>query len=127
MGLGLLENLTAYDFGYIQAGQLIERTRNALATMAGLPRYQGHFYNWYDTQSLLPLPPLYVSSVDSGNLAGHLLTLRQGLLAGPDRAILSVRLFEGLSDTLRVLADTTETLPQAAPIPLVHLHEELES
>ena len=41
----------------------------------------GHFYNWYDTQSLKPLPPLYVSTVDSGNLAGHLLTLRPGLLA----------------------------------------------
>ena len=55
----------------------------------------GHFYNWYDTQSLKPLLPLYISSVDSGNLAGHLLTLRPGLLALPDHKILGTRLFEG--------------------------------
>ncbi|MHB8907628.1 MAG: GH36-type glycosyl hydrolase domain-containing protein [Syntrophales bacterium] len=105
MGLALLANLSAYDFGYIPAGQLIERTANALQTMGGLERYRGHFYNWYDTQSLQPLPPLYVSSVDSGNLAGHLLTLRQGLLALPDDPILGPRMFEGINDTIRVLMD----------------------
>ena len=74
-------------------------------TMAALERHRGHFYNWYDTQSLQPLPPLYISSVDSGNLAGHLLTLRPGLLALPDHKILGARLFDGLSDTLRILVD----------------------
>ena len=78
MGLALLANLSAYDFGYISAGRLVERTANALHTMAALERYRGHFYNWYDTQSLQPLLPIYVSTVDSGNLAGHLLTLRAG-------------------------------------------------
>ncbi len=105
MGLALLANLTAYDFGYIPAGQLIERTANALRTMQVLERHRGHFYNWYDTQSLQPLPPLYISSVDSGNLAGHLLTLRQGLLAISDDRIMGSRVFEGISDTLRVLED----------------------
>jgi cellobiose phosphorylase len=81
MGLALLANLAAYDFGFITAGQLIERTANALGTMQRLERFRGHFYNWYDTRTLKPLPQLYVSSVDSGNLAMHLLTLRQGLLA----------------------------------------------
>jgi len=105
MGLALLANLSAYDFGYIAIGPLIERTANAFATMADLTRHQGHFYNWYDTQSLQPLAPYYISSVDSGNLAGHLLTLRPGLLALPDHKILGSRLFEGLSDTLRILVD----------------------
>ena len=105
MGLSLLANLSAYDFGYIPAGQLIERTANALHTMAALERHQGHFYNWYDTQSLQPLPPLYISSVDSGNLAAHLLTLRPGLLALPDHKIMGSRLFDGLCDTLRILID----------------------
>ena len=59
-------------------------------TMEALERYRGHFYNWYDTQSLKPLLPTYVSSVDSGNLAGHLLTLRPGLLALPDQKILGL-------------------------------------
>ncbi|MDO8723229.1 MAG: protein ndvB, partial [Syntrophales bacterium] len=105
MGLALLANLSAYDFGYIPAGQLIERTANALHTMEALERHRGHFYNWYDTQSLQPLQPAYISTVDSGNLAGHLLTLRQGLLALPDDRILGPRLFEGISDTTSVLVD----------------------
>ena len=107
MGLALLANMSAYDFGYISAGQLIERTVNAFHTMEKLERHRGHFYNWYDTQSLKPLQPLYISTVDSGNLAGHLLTLRPGLLALPDHKILGERLFEGLSDTLRILVEVT--------------------
>ena len=105
MGLALLANLSAYDFGYISAGQLIERTANALHTMESLERYRGHFYNWYDTKSLQPLRPTYISTVDSGNLAGHLLTLRQGLLALPDDRILGSQVFEGISDTIGVLDD----------------------
>ncbi len=124
MGLALLANLSAYDFGYIPAGQLIERTANALQTMAALERHQGHFYNWYDTQSLQPLSPLYISSVDSGNLAGHLLTLRPGLLALPDHKILGPRLFEGLSDTLRILMDAAG---EAAPPQLARLRKDLET
>jgi cellobiose phosphorylase len=124
MGLALLANLSAYDFGYLPAGQLIERTANALHTMAALERHQGHFYNWYDTQSLRPLPPLYISSVDSGNLAGHLLTLRPGLLALPDHKILGPRLFEGLSDTLRILMDAAG---QAASPQLARLRKDLET
>ena len=108
MGLALLANLSAYDFGYISAGQLIERTTHALHTMEGLERHRSHFYNWYDTQSLKPLLPTYVSTVDSGNLAGHLLTLRPGLLTLPDQKILGSRFFDGLSDTLRVLEDAAE-------------------
>jgi len=108
MGLALLANLSAYDFGYLPAGQLVERTANALRTMQGLERHRGHFYNWYDTQTLQPLPPLYVSTVDSGNLAGHLLTLRAGLLALADDRILPARLFDGLSDTLGLLGDAAE-------------------
>ena len=105
IGLSLLANLSAYDFGYITAGQLIERTANAFHAMEKLERYRGHFYNWYDTQSLQTLQPAYISTVDSGNLAGHLLTLRQGLFALPDDPILGSRVFEGMSDTLRVMED----------------------
>ncbi len=60
------------------SGQLVARTTNALARMESLERHRGHFYNWYDTQTLMPLTPRYVSTVDSGNLAGHLLTLAPG-------------------------------------------------
>ncbi len=124
MGLALLANLSAYDFGYIPAGQLIERTANAFHTMEALERHRGHFYNWYDTLSLKPLLPLYISTVDSGNLAGHLLTLRQGLLALPDDKIVGTRLFDGLNDTLRILVDAAEG---AAPAELARIQKDLAS
>ncbi|MBS1138193.1 MAG: beta-(1,2)-glucan production associated transrane protein, partial [Proteobacteria bacterium] len=127
MGLALLANLSAYDFGYIPAGQLIERTANTLRTMEGLERYRGHFYNWYDTQTLQPLPPLYVSTVDSGNLGGHLLTLRAGLLALADDRILGARLFDGLSDTLRIFAEAADASDRVATGLLTGLRTELES
>jgi len=103
MGLALLANLAAYDFGYIGAGELIERTSRALASMQTMERHLGHFYNWYDTQTLRPLTPLYISTVDSGNLAGHLLTLRAGLLALPDDKIARLCVFDGIDDTLALL------------------------
>ena len=113
IGLALLANLTACDFGYITAGPLLRRTADTFRTLAQLQRHQGHFYNWYDTLSLQPLPPRYISSVDSGNLAGHLLTLRAGLLALPGQKIVGARLFEGLADTLGLLADTAAETAQS--------------
>ncbi|TAN48946.1 MAG: cyclic beta 1-2 glucan synthetase, partial [Rhodospirillales bacterium] len=110
IGLALLANLTAYDFGYISARQLVQRTAKTLATMERLERHLGHFYNWYDTETLQPLPPLYVSTVDSGNLAGHLLTLRAGLQAQVDDTIISRRSFDGLKDTACLLADLADNV-----------------
>jgi cyclic beta-1,2-glucan synthetase len=125
MGLALLANLSAYDFGYLSTGRLLERTTKAFQTMAALERHWGHFYNWYDTQSLKPLPPLYLSSVDSGNLAGHLLTLRPGLLALPDQQILGARCFDGLADTIGILVDIAAREGSATPAQLAQLEKEL--
>jgi cyclic beta-1,2-glucan glucanotransferase len=102
MGLALLANLSAYDFGYLTAAQLIQRTRQAFGTMGSLERYRGHFYNWYETQILKPLYPLYVSTVDSGNLVAHMLTLEPGLVGLADQKILAPRFAYGLLDTLGV-------------------------
>ena len=113
MGLALLANLSAYDFGYINNSQLLQRTSDTLKTMAALERYRGHFYNWYDTQTLEALQPRYVSTVDGGNLAGHLLTLRQGLLALADEPLLRTAYLDGLEDTLDVLLETVND-PQHA-------------
>ena len=71
--------------------------------MQRLERYRGHFYNWYETRTLQPLHPLYVSSVDSGNLAGHLLTLAAGLREQADEPIYTPQIFFGLRDSLKVL------------------------
>jgi cellobiose phosphorylase len=124
MGLALLANLSAYDFGYIPAGQLVGRTAHTLETMAGLARHRGHFYNWYDTHSLQPLHPAYISTVDSGNLAGHLLTLRPGLLALLDRPILEPRWLDGLLDPLEILE---EAVGAAAPATLTQFHKDLDT
>ncbi len=123
MGLALLANLSAHDFGYIPAGELINRTAHTLETMAGLERHRGHFYNWYDTRSLRPLHPVYISTVDSGNLAGHLLTLRPGLLALLDRPILEPRWLVGLGDTLGIVESAAGA---DLPAPLTGFREALD-
>ncbi len=129
MGLALLANLSAYDFGTIPAGRLLERTAQAFRTMESLERHRGHFYNWYDTQTLHPLPPHYISSVDSGNLAGHLLTLRAGLAGLAERKILDTRVFEALGDTLDIALEAAAEGAAGAhdPAALTRLRQELES
>src|SRR6185503_10060191 len=80
IGLQLLSTLAAYDFGYITVTSLLIRLEATFATLLSMQRYRGHFYNWYETRSLEPLHPRYISTVDSGNLAGYLVTLRAALL-----------------------------------------------
>jgi len=105
IGMALLSTLAAYDFGFVNAGELLGLVANTLTTMEKLERYRGHFYNWYDTRTLAPLRPQYVSTVDSGNLAGCLLTLQAGLAELKNAPVLSPNAFWGLGDTLRVLAE----------------------
>jgi len=124
MGLALLANLSAWDFGYISAGQLIHRTSYAFRTMETMERYKGHFYNWYDTETLAPLLPRYISTVDSGNLAAHLLTLRAGLMEFPDEKIMSSKVFDGLLDTLRILMDVAG---EPVPARLMAMQDDLVS
>ncbi len=111
IGMSLLANLAAHDFGYISAGEFLRLAENTLATMEKLERYRGHFYNWYDTRTLQPLQPQYISSVDSGNLVGSLLTLQAGLTELKDQPVLSSNALQGLQDTLQVLAEHVPSLP----------------
>jgi cellobiose phosphorylase len=124
MGLSLMANLSARDFGYITTRQLIKRTANTLHTMETMERHRGHFYNWYDTQSLDPLFPLYISSVDSGNLTGYLLILRSGLHTLPDQKIIGQQIFVGLRDTLEIFAGTAG---KSAPAQLIQIKNDLAS
>ena len=105
IGMSLLANLAAYDFGYLTVGAVLARTTLTLGSMDRLQRYRGHFYNWYDTTTLEPLHPMYVSTVDSGNLAGHLLTLAAGLHELASQRTFRVESFAGLTDTLDVIID----------------------
>lgn len=103
IGMGLLADLAAYDLGYLPATDLLERTRRTLESARQLERYRGHFYNWYDTRTLKPAEPRYVSSVDSGNLWGALTILRVGLEELLDRPVVPPRLFDALRDVVEVL------------------------
>jgi len=105
IGMALLGNLAALDFGYVTGGRLIERTEATFATMGRLERYRGHFYNWYNTRTLEPLHPLYISTVDSGNLTALLLTLKAGLQELASGPSLSGRWKEGLEDAAHVLLE----------------------
>ena len=109
IGLALIANLSAYDLGYITAGKALERCSNTMDTMQHLDREHGHFYNWYDTQTQKPMPPMYISTVDSGNLCAHLYTLQSGLREFPDKPIIGTQFFDGLNDTLAILEDAAAT------------------
>ncbi|HLI17149.1 MAG TPA: glucoamylase family protein, partial [Rhodanobacteraceae bacterium] len=115
IGMALLANLTACDFGYITWASLIERTAATLETVQNLTRHRGHLYNWYDTQTLQPLPPRYVSSVDSGNLMGCLLVLANALEHSDGEPLVPRMLASGLRDTAQVLREQWPSVDAAAP------------
>ena len=103
IGMGLASGLAALDFGYLTPGRFASRTGRVLDTLEELERYRGHFYNWYDTTTLKPLHPLYISSVDSGNLSAMLIVVRQGLAEMARAPILPARWKDGLADTVGIL------------------------
>ena len=117
IGMGLLADLAAYDFGYCSVSRLMTRTRNTFDTLAKMERHRGHFFNWYDTKTLAPLLPRYVSTVDSGNLAGHLRVLAAGFEQLIDSSIVPSRVFEGMHDTLSVLLnDMAKNVPRVGDV-----------
>lgn len=98
IGLLFLANVAANDFGYLGLADLLTRTEKTLETTQKLEKFHGHLLNWYDTQTLAPLFPKYVSTVDSGNLAGHLIALKQSLLEKIDAPVFAVNFGAGLTD-----------------------------
>jgi hypothetical protein len=119
--IGLLLNArqVACEFGYLTPQEFADLSAKTLRTLRGMQRYRGHLFNWYDTRTLEPLPPLFVSSVDSGNLVASLWTLQQGCLQILEQAVLRPELAEGFLDHLRILTDL-----KAFPSALLHKIEE---
>ena len=106
IGLQLLSTLAAYDFGYITVTSLLIRLEATFATLLAMQRYRGHFYNWYDTRTLDPLHPRYISTVDSGNLAGYLVTLRAALVQFDEQTpVISSSFLEGLDDVIGLVEE----------------------
>ncbi|MEO8192342.1 MAG: glucoamylase family protein [Gemmatimonadales bacterium] len=80
IGLQLLSIVSAHDLGFIDASEMIDGLERVFRSLERMRRYRGHFYNWYELRDLHVLEPGYISTVDSGNLAGHLMALKQACL-----------------------------------------------
>ncbi len=103
--LGLLLNArqAALEFGYLTLSEFATLSELSLGSMQKLPRYLGHFLNWYDTLTLAPLPPLFVSSVDSGNLVASLWALEQGCRESLREPVIRPNAWNGILDHKRLL------------------------
>ena len=104
IGMGLLAELAACDMGYQSPSTMLDRTGRTLHSLLHLEQYRGHFYNWYDTRTLRPAEPRYVSSADSGNLWAALIVLHAGAGEMRDRPLVPPRLIDGVRETLAVVA-----------------------
>ena len=104
--IGLLLNArqAAHTFGYLTVPEFVALTKRSLATYDKLEKYRGHIFNWYETRTLAPIRPMTISSVDSGNLAASLYTLRSGCRAMLREPLLSPALFAGIRDHWQLLA-----------------------
>ena len=123
IGLYLLSVVCARDFGWIGTGQAIDRLEATLATMGRLQRVRGHFLNWYDTRDLRPLEPRYVSTVDSGNLAGHLIALANACREWSDRPLNVAQRFSGVADALDITRAECARLHDGRKTQTVTLHQ----
>src|SRR6185503_4334164 len=96
--------------GYVSSLEFLERTELTFATLAKLKKFHGHFFNWYDTRTLEPLQPQYISTVDSGNLAGHAIALKEVCVELPDAKLFDERTIKGFADTINALSAEIEKL-----------------
>ena len=110
LGLYLLAVAAARDFGWVGTIEAVERLETTIATMHDLERFRGHFFNWYDTRDLRPLDPRYISAVDSGNLAGHLITLANALREWRRSPVTDVRRFTGIADAADIAREAASDL-----------------
>jgi cyclic beta-1,2-glucan synthetase len=128
IGLYLLSVASARDFGWIGTAAAVERLEATFATLAVLERFRGHFYNWYDTRDLRALDPRYVSSVDSGNLAGHLITLANACRDWRNTPVDEAQRWSGVADALVLLRQEADALRgerAAQSVPWHHLDDSL--
>ncbi|BBK39943.1 glycosyl transferase [Allostella sp. ATCC 35155] len=123
IGLYLLSAAAARDFGWAGTIETAERLEATFETLGKLPRFRGHFFNWYGTQDLATLPPAYVSSVDSGNLAGHLIALANACEEWADAGV-ATTVRQGMADNLAL----ARAAAGSAPVPaLAEVLDEIEA
>ena len=126
IGLYLLSLASARDFGWIGTVAAVDRLKATFATLARMDRFRGHFLNWYDTRDLRPLDPRYVSSVDSGNLAGHLIALANACGEWRVVPISDLQRLAGLADAIALVREEAGRLRDQRPaqtVPWRHLDD----
>ncbi|WP_433849042.1 GH36-type glycosyl hydrolase domain-containing protein [Brucella pseudogrignonensis] len=112
IGVYVLSVIAARDFGWIGFDETLERIEKTVTTLEKMEKYQGHLYNWYETNTLTPMRPLYVSAVDSGNLAGHLVTLSSALEEWAEAPSVYVQGdLDGILDVNDVLEEAIAQIP----------------
>ncbi|MDO9269097.1 MAG: glucoamylase family protein [Methylobacter sp.] len=122
-GLYLLSALAAHDLGWIGLMETVDRLEATLNTLNKMPRLHGHFYNWYDTRTLLALEPKYVSTVDSGNLAAHLLVVIQGCRDLTQQPYAFSTVLNGIADSHRLLVAALAKIDDDQRTQMVTLEE----
>ena len=127
LGLYLLSVIAARDFGWIGTLDTLKRLEETFSSMGSLETFRGHFYNWYDTSDLRALEPKYISSVDSGNLAGHLIALSNACHDIINSPSVNANWQLGLSDHLKLLCETTDSAGSKADEALARLHAAVET
>ncbi|HEX3088912.1 MAG TPA: hypothetical protein VHQ23_09670, partial [Ilumatobacteraceae bacterium] len=110
IGMYLLATVTARDFGWIGTVDMIERLEETMSTVGKLELFRGHLYNWYDTRDLRRLEPAYISSVDSGNLAGHLLTLSSACRQMIDQPLPVEEAVKGINDAVTLVRGAADAI-----------------
>jgi cyclic beta-1,2-glucan synthetase len=129
IGMYLLATVTARDFGWIGTLEMVERLEATLATVDKLDRFRGHLYNWYDTRDLRRLDPPYVSSVDSGNLAGHLLALSNACRQMIDQPLPVEAALAGIGDGIALTREAAVAIGDDRRSQMLtrrHLHDAIE-
>lgn len=111
IGLYLLSAISAREFGWIGTTEAVERLEATLATVGTMQHFRGHLYNWYDTGDLRPLEPRYVSTVDSGNLAGHLIAVANACRKWTETPAGVVQTITGIGDILHLARSAISALP----------------
>src|SRR6185295_9269007 len=121
IGLYLLSIVAAHDFGWLGTVDAVERLEATFKTLNAMERFRGHFYNWYATEDLRPLYPRYISTVDSGNLAGHLIVLKHACAEMTRFPTAPAVRLSGIKDTLDLALETLTGLTERLQKPTLSL------
>ena len=105
IGMGLISNIVAYDLGYITMEETLDKIDIILDNMETLEKYNGHYLNWYDTKTKMPLYPRYISTVDSGNLFGYLWIIKETVDNFKNYPIIREREILAIKDTYRIIKE----------------------